>query len=89
MATDAELMAALTFGNNHSATTAKTVNAAQLARIKAWYTATYTDSLGGETVTSDDIASWLWRQVNGQVTRYENQARDAANNAAAITDLTS
>ena len=89
MATDAELQAALTFGNNHSGTTAKTVNAAQLARIKAWYTATYTDSLGGETVTSDDIACWLWRQVNGQVTRYENQARDAANNAAAITDLTS
>ena len=89
MATDAELQAALTFGNNHSGVTAKTVNAAQLARIKAWFTATYTDSLGGETVTSDDIACWLWRQVNGQVTRYENQARDAANNAAAITDLTS
>ena len=89
MATDAELQAALTFGNNHSGTTAKTVNAAQLARIKAWFTATYTDSLGGETVTSDDIACWLWRQVNGQVTRHENQARDAANNAAAITDLTS
>ena len=89
MATDAELQAALTFGNNHSGVTAKTVNAAQLARIKAGFTATYTDSLGGETVTSDDIACWLWRQVNGQVTRYENQARDAANNAAAITDLTS
>ena len=89
MATDAELQAALTFGNNHSGVTAKTVNAAQLARVKAWFTATYTDSLGGETVTSDDIACWLWRQVNGQVTRYENQARDAANNAAAITDLTS
>ena len=89
MATDAELQAALTFGNNHSGTTAKTVNAAQLARSKAWFTATYTDSLGGETVTSDDIACWLWRQVNGQVTRHENQARDAANNAAAITDLTS
>ena len=89
MATDAELQAALTFGNNHSGVTAKTVNAAQLARIKAWFTATYTDSLGGETVTSDDIACWLWRQVNGQVTRHENQARDAANNAAAITDLTS
>ena len=89
MATDAELQAALTFGNNHSGVTAKTVNAAQLARIKAWFTAAYTDSLGGETVTSDDIACWLWRQVNGQVTRYENQARDAANNAAAITDLTS
>ena len=89
MATDAELQAALTFGNNHSGTTAKTGNAAQLARSKAWFTATYTDSLGGETVTSDDIACWLWRQVNGQGTRYENQARDAANNAAAITDLTS
>ena len=89
MATDAELQAALTFGNNHSGVTAKTVNAAQLARIKAWFTAAYTDSLGGETVTSDDIACWLWRQVNGQVTRYENQARDAANEAAAISDLTS
>ena len=89
MATDAELMAALTFGNNHSATTAKTVNAAQLARIKAWYTATYADSLEGETVTSDDIACWLWREVNGPVMGSENRARDAANNAAAITDLTS
>ena len=89
MATDAELQAALTFGNNHTSTTAKTVNAAQLARIKAWFTATYADSLGEETVTSDDIACWLWRQVNSHVTRYENQARDAANNAAAITDLTS
>jgi hypothetical protein len=89
MATDAELQAALTFGNNHSGVTAKTVNAAQLARIKAWFTATYTDSLGGETVTSDDIACWLWRQVNSHTTRYENQARDAANEAAAIGDLTS
>ncbi|ANS05235.1 hypothetical protein [uncultured Mediterranean phage] len=89
MATDAELQAALTFGNNHTSTTAKTVNAAQLARIKAWFTATYTDSLGGETVTSDDIACWLWRQVNGKVTLHENQVRDAANEAAAISDLTS
>ena len=40
MATDAELQAALTFGNNNSGVTAKTVNAAQLARIKALYTAT-------------------------------------------------
>ena len=39
MATDAQLMSALTFGNNHSGVTAKTVNAAQLARIKAWYAA--------------------------------------------------
>lgn len=89
MATDAELQAALTFGSNNSGVTAKTVNAAQLARIKAWFTATYTDSLGGETVTSDDIACWLWRQVSGQVTRHENQARDAANEAAAVADLTS
>jgi hypothetical protein len=89
MATDAELQAALSFGNNHSATTAKTVNAAQLARIKAWYTATYADVLEGETVTSDDIACWLWREVNGPVTRYENNVRDAANNAAAVADLTS
>ena len=89
MATDAELQAALTFGSNNSGVTAKTVNAAQLARIKAWFTATYTDSLGGETVTSDDIASWLWRQVNSHVTRYENGVRDAANNSAAVTDLTS
>jgi hypothetical protein len=89
MATDAELQAALTFGSNHSGVSAKTVNAAQLARIKAWFTATYTDSLGGETVTSDDIACWLWRQVSGQVTRHENQARDAANEAAAVADLTS
>ena len=88
MATDAELQAALTFGNNNSGVTAKTVNAAQLARIKAWYTATYAEQLGGEAVTADDIAAWLWRQVSGAVIGYENQARDAANNAAAITDLT-
>ena len=89
MATDAELMAALTFGNNHSGTSAKTVGAAQLARIKAWYTAAFADTLNGETVTSDDIACWLWREVNGPVTRYENNVRDAANNAAAVADLTS
>ena len=89
MATDAELQAALTFGNNHTSTTAKTVNAAQLARIKAWFTATYADSLGGETVTADDIAAWLWRQVSGAVIGYENRARDAANNAAAVQELTS
>jgi hypothetical protein len=89
MATDAELQAALTFGNNRSGITAKTVNAAQLARIKAWYTANYAEALGGEAVTSDDIACWLWRQVNGPVTRYENGVRDAANNSAAVTDLTS
>ena len=88
MATDAELQAALTFGNNNSGVTAKTVNAAQLARIKAWYTATYAEQLGGEAVTADDIAAWLWRQLNAQVSRRENQVRDAANNAAAITDLT-
>ena len=89
MATDAELQAALTFGNNHSGVTAKTVNAAQLARIKAWYTATYADSLGGETVTSDDISSWLWRQASGNVTRFENKKRDDDNDAAAVADLTS
>ena len=89
MATDAQVKAGLSFGTNHFGISAKTINDAQLARIKAWFTATYTDSLGGETVTSDDIACWLWRQVSGQVTRHENQARDAANNAAAITDLTS
>jgi len=88
MATDAELQAALTFGNNHIGTPAKTVNAAQLARVKAWFTAAYADSLGGETVTSDDIACWLWRQVNSEVKRHENKARDAANEAAAIGDLT-
>ena len=88
MATDAELQAALTFADNHSGVTAKTVNAAQLARIKAWYTATYAEQLGGEAVTADDIAAWMWRQLNAQVSRRENQVRDAANNAAAITDLT-
>ena len=88
MATDAELQAALTFGNNRSGITAKTVNAAQLARIKAWFTATYTDSLGGETVTSDDIACWLWRQVSGAVNQYESRKRDADNDAAAVADLT-
>ena len=88
MATDAELQAALTFADNHSGVTAKTINAAQLARIKAWYTATYAEQLGGEAVTADDIAAWLWRQLNAQVSRRENQVRDAANNAAAITDLT-
>ena len=89
MATDAELQAALTFGNNHTSTTAKTVNAAQLARIKAWFTVTYADSLGGETVTADDIAAWLWRQVSGAVIGYENRDRDAANTAAAVQELTS
>ena len=89
MATDAELQAALTVGNNHTSTTAKSVNAAQLARIKAWFTVTYADSLGGETVTADDIAAWLWRQVSGAVIGYENRARDAANNAAAVQELTS
>ena len=89
MATDAELMAALTFGNNHSATTAKTVNAAQLARIKTWYAAAFADTLNGEAVTSDDIASYLWREVNGPVMGSENRARDAANNAAAVQELSS
>ena len=88
MATDAELQAALTFGNNHSGVTAKTVNAAQLARVKAWYTATYAQELGGEAVTADDIAAWLWRQISAKVKARENAVRDAANNAAAITDLT-
>ena len=89
MATDAELQAALTFGNNNSGVTAKTVNAAQLARIKAWYTSEYAETLRGETVTSDDIACWLWRQVSGNVTRFENKKRDSDNDAAAVADLTS
>jgi hypothetical protein len=88
MATDAELQAALTFGSNHSRVSAKTVNAAQLARIKAWYTVTYAGELGGETVTSDDISSWLWRQVSGAVNQYESRKRDADNDAAAVADLT-
>ena len=88
MATDAELQAALTFGNNHSGVTAKTVNAAQLARIKSWYAAAYPEELNGEAVTADDIAAWMWRQVNAQVTRRENALRDAANELAAVTDLT-
>ena len=88
MATDAELQAALTFGNNHSGVPAKTVNAAQLARIKAWYAAAYPEELNGEAVTADDIAAWLWRQINAKVKIRENAVRDAANNAAAVTDLT-
>ena len=89
MATDAELQAALTFGNNNSGVTAKTVNAALLARIKAGYTSEYAETLRGETVTSDDIACWLWRQVSGNVTRFENKKRDSDNDAAAVADLTS
>ena len=89
MATDAELMAALTFGNNHSGTSAKTVGAAQLARIKTWYAAAFADALNGEAVTSDDIASYLWREVSGPVARYENQVRNALNELAAVQDLTS
>ena len=89
MATDAELQAALTFANNHSGVTAKTVNAAQLARIKSWYAAAYPEELNGEAVTANDIAAWLWRQVSGAVIGYENRARDAANNAAAVQELTS
>ena len=88
MATDAELQAALTFGSNHSEVTAKTVDAAQLARIKAWYAAAYPEALHGEAVTADDIAAWMWRQVNAQVTRRENALRDAANELAAVTALT-
>lgn len=88
MATDAQLMSALTFGNNHSGVTAKTVNATQLARIKSWYAAAYPEELNGEAVTADDIAAWLWRQINGKVKVRENAVRDAANNAAAVADLT-
>ena len=88
MATDAELQAALTFGTNHSGVSAKTVNAAQLARIKSWYAAAYPEELGGEAVTADDIAAWLWRQINAKVKIRENAVRDAANNAAAVADLT-
>ena len=88
MATDAELQAALTCGSNHSEVTAKTVDAAQLARIKAWYAAAYPEALHGEAVTADDIAAWMWRQVNAQVTRRETALRDAANELAAVTDLT-
>ena len=88
MATDAELQAALTFGTNHSGVSAKTVYAAQLARIKSWYAATYPEELGGEAVTANDIAAWLWRQINAKVKIRENAVRDAANNAAAVADLT-
>ena len=88
MATDAQLRSALTFGSNHFGVSAKTVNDAQLARIKAWFTATYATELGGETVTSDDIACWLWRQVSGAVNQYECRKRDADNDAAAVADLT-
>jgi len=88
MASDAELQSALTFGTNHFGVSAKTVNAAQLARIKAWFTAEYAGILGGEAVTSDDIACLLWRQISGPVLKHENAVRDAANNAAAVADLT-
>jgi hypothetical protein len=88
MATDAQVKAGLSFGTNHFGISAKTINDAQLARIKAWFTASYPTELGGETVTSEDIACWLWRQVRGAVNQYENRARDAANDAAAVADLT-
>ena len=88
MATDAQVMSALTFGNNHSGVTAKTVNAAQLARIKAWYAAAYPEELNGEAVTADDIAAWLWRQISAKTKQHESVVRDAANNAPAVADLT-
>ena len=89
MATDAQVKAGLSFGTNHFGISAKTINDAQLARIKAWFTASYPDELGGETVTSEDIACWLWRQVSGAVNQYESRKRDADNDAAAVADLTS
>jgi len=88
MATDAQLMAALTFGSNHLGVSAKTINNAQLARIKTWMSSEYTVQLAGQTVTSEDVACHMWRQLNTQVVRHENKLRDAANNAAAVGDLT-
>ena len=87
MATDAQLMAALTFGSNHLGVSAKTINNAQLARIKTWMSSEYSVQLAGQTVTSEDVACHMWRQLNAQVVHHENKLRDAANNAAAVGDL--
>ena len=88
MATDAELQAALTFGTNHLGVSAKTVGSAQLARIKAFITAEEAGTLGGETVTSEDVACWLWSDINRKVKIRENKKRDTDNDAAAVADLT-
>jgi hypothetical protein len=53
MATDAEVKSGLPFGTNHFGISAKTINDAQLVRIKAWFTASFPTELGGETVTSE------------------------------------
>ena len=87
MATDAQLMAALTFGSHHLGVSAKTVNDAQLARIKTWIASENSVQLAGQTVTSEDVACHLWAQLTAQVVHHENKLRDAANNAAAVGDL--
>ena len=88
MATDAQVKAGLSFGTNHFGISAKTINDAQLARIKAFITAEEAGTLGGETVTSEDVACWLWSDINRKVKIRENKKRDTDNDAAAVADLT-
>jgi len=66
----------------------KTVGDAEIARLKAWFEATYADELDGRAATPDDFSAWLYRHIAPRVIRYEEGLRDAANSEPAIAELT-
>lgn len=66
----------------------KTVGTPELLRMKSWLEGTYAEELDGREANADDMAAWLWRQVAGQVRRYEERLRDAANAEPAVEEFT-
>jgi hypothetical protein len=83
VATDAQVKAGLSFETTRFDIPAKTVGDDQLVRIKAWLS-----EILGQDASSEDISCWMWTEINSRVVERENKARDAANTAAAVTDLT-
>ncbi len=56
----------------------RTVRDSEIARIRAWFEATYATELGGRAATANDFAAFLWRQIAGQVKQYERRIAEQA-----------
>jgi len=81
MATVTNIKAALSFPadpDNAFITNGRNVGNAGIARIKAWFEATYVDELGGREANANDFAAFLWRQIAGQVKQYERRVAEQA-----------
>ena len=84
MATLPNIQSALSFPANPETAFIKngrTIGAASIARVRAWFEATYRVELTNPAgmvrpMTADDLSAWIWRQLAGAVIQYERRVSE-------------